>query len=255
MVAPSAAFGNSFTLPAIFFATLLPGAMADRALGYAALFLLAWSPCLWSIGLALVDSKPGPPPQLAQQAQQAQAGQAAAAAGQQQQQGEVVEVQPPQQQQRPRLLAWRQPKVVDVIGVSVGSLGSSLESGTDDPSGSQLAQQAQQLAQQQAQLEGDPPSWLVQLATHPATARLCQFASQVLNPPVLAILAGTLVGFSPLGRALLASAAGAGGSAAAAAAAALPPELGLLHSCAKAALEVGVGWMGGQCWETYVTPW
>jgi len=62
MVAPSAAFGNSFTLPAIFFATLLPGAMADRALGYAALFLLAWSPCLWTIGPALVDSQPGPPP-------------------------------------------------------------------------------------------------------------------------------------------------------------------------------------------------
>ncbi|PRW21016.1 auxin efflux carrier family [Chlorella sorokiniana] len=240
MVAPSAAFGNSFTLPAIFFATLLPGAMADRALGYAALFLLAWSPCLWSIGLALVDSKPGPPPQLAQQAQQAQA--AGGAAGQQQQQGgagEVVEVQPPQQQ-RPRLLAWRQPKVVDVIGVSVGSLGSSLDSSEESSASQQAAQQAQ-LAQQQAQQaqqEGEPPSWLVQLAEHPATARLCQFASQVLNPPVLAILAGTLVGFSPVGRALLASATGTGGGAAAAAAAALPPELGLLHSCAKAALEV-----------------
>ena len=41
-MALAAAFGNSFTLPAVFFMTLLPPALADRALGYAAIFMLFW---------------------------------------------------------------------------------------------------------------------------------------------------------------------------------------------------------------------
>jgi len=55
----SCAFGNSFTLPAVFFLTLLPSAAASKALGYAALFLLTWSPCLWSFGLSLVHGTVG----------------------------------------------------------------------------------------------------------------------------------------------------------------------------------------------------
>ena len=49
------AFGNSFTLPLVFIMTLLPAALAERAIGYCALFLLAWSPCLWSMGLSLIQ--------------------------------------------------------------------------------------------------------------------------------------------------------------------------------------------------------
>lgn len=55
----SCAFGNSFTLPAVFFLTLLPSAAANKALGYAALFLLTWSPCLWTFGLSLVHGNVG----------------------------------------------------------------------------------------------------------------------------------------------------------------------------------------------------
>ena len=232
MVAPSCAFGNSFTLPAIFFATLLPPALADRALGYAALFLLAWSPCLWSLGMSLVGAKLPPP--------QAQGG--GATPQQEQQQEEEGGGGAP----TPLPLKWRQPRIVDVTPLSVRSRsssgggsddeaeGSSSGGGTNGGGGSQLQEMAPA-----------PPSWAEWLAMHPVTARLVQFAGQVLNPPVLAIIAGAVVGFSPLGRTLLASAQG---GAAGAGAAVLPPELGLMHGFCKAVLEVGA-WMAGRLGE------
>lgn len=55
LVTAASAFGNSFTLPAVFFMTLLPPGLSDRAVAYSGLFLLAWSPCLWSVGLSLVE--------------------------------------------------------------------------------------------------------------------------------------------------------------------------------------------------------
>ena len=227
MVAPACAFGNSFTLPAIFFATLLPPALADRALGYAALFLLAWSPCLWSLGMTLVGGQPAAPkPQRQQERRGGAAAQAAAAAEQQQGGGSgggLATQEEQQQQSKP--LSWRQPRIVDVTPLAVGSsdsLGSADEgasAGCATSSGNGLS---------------EPPAWAEALARHPATARLTQFLSQVMNPPVMAILAGAVVGYSSAGQALLASIQGSGGAAAAA----LPPELGLVHSLAKAALEV-----------------
>jgi hypothetical protein len=55
IVAAACTFGNSFTLPCVFFASLLPPDLFHRAIGYAGLFLLAWSPCLWTVGLRLVS--------------------------------------------------------------------------------------------------------------------------------------------------------------------------------------------------------
>lgn len=49
-------FGSTFTLPVVFLSNMLPGAAADRALGYLALVLLAWSPLLWSVGPAIVKA-------------------------------------------------------------------------------------------------------------------------------------------------------------------------------------------------------
>ncbi len=43
-------FGNTLTLPLVFMMSLLPGAAFDRAVGYTALFLVGWSPLLWSLG-------------------------------------------------------------------------------------------------------------------------------------------------------------------------------------------------------------
>lgn len=234
MVASSAAFGNSFTLvrgagismteaicwmdhplpspsllpsplvqPAIFFATLLPPALADRALGYAALFLLAWSPCLWSFGLSLVGGRPPSQQQQQQQLDLEQQQQGPAEAWQQEGSGSgSIE------QRQPWRFGWRHPPVVDVTP------------GSGDAASTQALPA--------------PPSWVEWLAGHPATKRALQLGSQVLNPPVLAILAGVVAGFSPLGRALLLVASNGGGGGVAA----LPPELGLLHSCTKAALEV-----------------
>ena len=51
LMSAASAFGNSFTLPAVFLLSLLPSSIADRAVAYLGLFLLAWSPCLWSLGL------------------------------------------------------------------------------------------------------------------------------------------------------------------------------------------------------------
>ena len=50
IVKAASGFGNSITLPLIFFSTLLPGAQYDRAAGYTAMFLIGWSPALWSLG-------------------------------------------------------------------------------------------------------------------------------------------------------------------------------------------------------------
>jgi hypothetical protein len=59
-----------------------------------------------------------------------------------------------------------------------------------------------------------------------------------LNPPVVAILLGMVMGLSPAGRAAMAATAARKATAAAGAALALPPELGLVQALAKAAFEV-----------------
>ena len=38
-----------------FFLSLLPEALGNTAIAYSGLFLLAWSPCMWSIGLSIVE--------------------------------------------------------------------------------------------------------------------------------------------------------------------------------------------------------
>jgi len=55
LISVACAFQNSFTLPAVFLLSLLPAALADRAIAYLGLYLLAWSPCLWSLGLYLIQ--------------------------------------------------------------------------------------------------------------------------------------------------------------------------------------------------------
>lgn len=55
LVTLASGFGSSFTLPVVFFSSMLPPAAAERALGYTALILLAWSPLLWSIGPNIVQ--------------------------------------------------------------------------------------------------------------------------------------------------------------------------------------------------------
>lgn len=55
LITAASAFQNSFTLPAVFLLSLLPAGIADRAVAYLGLYLLAWSPCLWSFGLYLIQ--------------------------------------------------------------------------------------------------------------------------------------------------------------------------------------------------------
>jgi predicted permease len=59
-VTTACAFGNSLTLPLVFLMALLPGAAAERATGFLALFLIGWSPSFWSIAyraLASIDTQ------------------------------------------------------------------------------------------------------------------------------------------------------------------------------------------------------
>ncbi len=141
MVPAAAAFGNSFTLPAVFLTALLPKALADRALGYAALFLLAWSPCLWSLGLALVNG------QAARSVQAALQGNGSAAK-QQLQQAEGA---------GPRPLYWREPRVVDITPITPQNSNAEVENQPDK--------------------EG--PGWAEQLVAHPMTTKIRSFAAQV----------------------------------------------------------------------------
>ena len=53
-------FGNTLTLPLIFMMSLLPAAAFDRAVGYTALFLVGWSPLLWSLGYSQLSSAGSP---------------------------------------------------------------------------------------------------------------------------------------------------------------------------------------------------
>lgn len=57
MVRAACMFGNSMTLPLVFMSSLLTGGPAERAVGYLALYQLAWSPMLWALGPRLL--KPG----------------------------------------------------------------------------------------------------------------------------------------------------------------------------------------------------
>ncbi|EFN50869.1 hypothetical protein CHLNCDRAFT_59420 [Chlorella variabilis] len=145
---------TSTVLSKVSFEILIPAmlftkAVADRALGYAALFLLAWSPCLWSIGLALVSGQQGQAlraPQLGNGG----GGQALGASRQEhlQQADETVARRP---------LYWREPRVVDITPLTA----QSNSTGKDD----KLALP-------------EPPGWAEKLAVHPTTAKLCQFAAQ-----------------------------------------------------------------------------
>ena len=56
LTAAACAFGNTLTLPLVFLAALLPAAACERAVGYTALFLMGWSPLLWSLGYQLLGS-------------------------------------------------------------------------------------------------------------------------------------------------------------------------------------------------------
>ena len=53
------AFGNTFTLPIVFLVEVLGAAFGDRVAGYVALYLIGWSPALWTVGYALVTGAAG----------------------------------------------------------------------------------------------------------------------------------------------------------------------------------------------------
>eukprot|EP00891_Asterochloris_glomerata_P008288 jgi/Astpho2/8288/fgenesh1_pg.00122_%23_53_t len=146
MVACSCAFGNSLTLPLVFLMSLLPGHAVDRATGYIALFMIGWSPMLWSFGYQMMG---GAMPSMSKSAGKAYAGHGKG---------------------------------------RVNRLENFRLRPTEDPQQSSLERQAAGQARE---------SWLVT-----ACKRAHQFALKVLNPPLLGVLAGVVVGLSPLGKVL-----------------------------------------------------
>ena len=59
------AFGNTFTLPIVFLVEVLGAAFGDRVAGYVALYLIGWSPTLWTVGYVLITGAAGPTPTAA----------------------------------------------------------------------------------------------------------------------------------------------------------------------------------------------
>lgn len=53
------AFGNTFTLPIVFLVEVLGAAFGDRVAGYVALYLIGWSPALWTAGYVLITGAAG----------------------------------------------------------------------------------------------------------------------------------------------------------------------------------------------------
>ena len=50
----ASAFGNTFTLPLVFLVEVLGASYGDRIAGYIALYLIGWSPALWTFGYLLL---------------------------------------------------------------------------------------------------------------------------------------------------------------------------------------------------------
>ncbi|GAQ83988.1 hypothetical protein KFL_001720010 [Klebsormidium nitens] len=54
LMTATSAFGNSLTLPLVFLSALLDRAGADKAAGYLALYMVGWSPALWTFGYKII---------------------------------------------------------------------------------------------------------------------------------------------------------------------------------------------------------
>ena len=135
----ASAFGNTFTLPLVFLVEVLGASYGDRIAGYIALYLIGWSPALWTFGYLLLTGG-----------------------------GE---------------------KIAD--GVEGGRTGSAF-----------------------------------------ATCR--KIVRELINPPLVGICLGVLIGVTPLRHALI------GGTAGSIAPAQLPAELAFIAAVAKALFELGV---------------
>ena len=142
----ASAFGNTFTLPLVFLVEVLGASYGDRIAGYIALYLIGWSPALWTFGYLLLTGG-----------------------------GE---------------------KMAD--GVEGG------------------------------RVTGGGATWKAAFATCRKIVR------ELINPPLVGICLGVLIGVTPLRHALI------GGTASSIAPAQLPAELAFIAAVAKALFELGV---------------
>ncbi|KAK9807714.1 hypothetical protein WJX72_007038 [[Myrmecia] bisecta] len=170
LVLAACSFGNSLTLPLVFLTSLLPAAAADRAAGYTALFLMGWSPLLWSLGYQLLGGAGTP----------------------------------------------RVKRVGLGTADDVGAAKRSVASNVGTRRGVSFAMVAVTVSE----------------AIRRAASALHKVAKQVINPPLIGVICGVLVGVTPLGSVLFQPKS----AAALAVTAQLPMELhvaiGLLRSVA-----------------------
>ncbi|KAL4517882.1 hypothetical protein Ndes2526B_g02280 [Nannochloris sp. 'desiccata'] len=213
LITAACAFGNSFTLPAVFFLSLLPGVLADQAIAYSGLFLLSWSPCLWSFGLTLVENGfTRGNSSLVENKNNTSANTM----------GEQRVGQPEQQQQQ------QQQQLTGNIMAMNARGGDGFNSTIDLESSVQFF---------------SSPIANVYNKLNYLFAASSRFASRTLNPPVLSILIGAIVGLSPAGKDLfLALKSGPGASVATSGMSFnlgyLPFELSLVWAGLKGAYEV-----------------
>ncbi|CAD7699034.1 unnamed protein product, partial [Ostreobium quekettii] len=162
MLVAACGFGDSFTLPLVFMLALLPAALADSATAYVALFLLGWSPCFWSIGFAMLTYLRGRERNGSDSLRVASPFDAS-----------LVPAANPRVGRMYTKARQRGP----VLDTGMGSRGTQMGA----PS--------------------TPKARLVD-AIQSCQAFLREFASRVVNPPLIAILAAVAVGLSPLGKVL-----------------------------------------------------
>lgn len=60
LITAACAFGNCVTLPLVFLNGTLSPTDYGTAAGYLALFMVGWSPCLWTVGYQIMSSTSGP---------------------------------------------------------------------------------------------------------------------------------------------------------------------------------------------------
>jgi hypothetical protein len=236
LITAACAFGNSFTLPAVFFLSLLPGVLADQAIAYSGLFLLAWSPCLWSFGLTIVENgfTRGT---ISAPDRNNTSGSGGGGLGNTNKNNNGMN-RGGQQQLTGNIMAMN----TTSGGTGVGGAGAAMAGAVGGSNGGGYTTTIDLTPSSQPSSASTVSNLPINKLSY-FIATLSRFASRTLNPPVLSILIGAIVGLSPAGKDLflaLKSSPGAGFTASSSSFSLgyLPFELSLVWAGLKGAYEV-----------------
>ena len=233
-----------------FFLSLLPQTLGNTAIAYSGLFLLAWSPCMWSVGLTIVEGGFGYKEKAIAQNDDRNPRMPLRKTGTRDDEGNTASYEASMSQ-------------IDVESEGLPSdrcLAAGDERAVDDDD-----KEASNPYTSRRGLKGENSSqdhlypalqrvWRILASSFLGSDRNAQnlqriagavvvFLRRVLNPPVLAIIAGAILGLTPFGKELYFMVSGISRSSTASIGdsvriAQLPPELMLVQSLLRNAYEV-----------------